>query len=134
MFFWIVQLILFFSWFVFNVFLCKNAYRLKTDTPRLLRNPLTELLLYLISFVLPLIAGILMYIYHNILWAALDVGFYIVVWKLNTKRYYNKTFQEYKRLYVYDLKQKGILDQFTEQEISETIHRILREDEPYIRV
>lgn len=78
---------------------------------------MTELLLYLISFVLPLIAGILMYIYHNILWAALDVGFYIVVWKLNTKRYYNKTFQEYKRLYVYDLKQKGILDQFTEQRL-----------------
>lgn len=130
MFFWAVQSVLFITWLVFNLYHSYTVFRLKTDTPAILRNPVNELLLYAINYIIPLIAGILTYMYHNILWAGLSVAFYVSVWRFNTNRGYRKAFQTYKRLHVYDLKERGILDRFTEQEIDDTIRRLLDDQVP----
>jgi hypothetical protein len=126
--FWIIQILLFSGWFILNLYLSYTHFRLKTDTPRILRNRLNELLLYLINFALPLIAGVLIYAYQNLLFAGVTVAFYVLVWKVNMARGYRSAFQTCRRLHICDLKERGVLDQFTEEEIDETVRRMLEED------
>ena len=128
MLFWFIQIPLFIIWFILNLYLSYTAFRLKTDTPGILRNSLNELLLYMINIILPLVAGAITYVYHNILLAGLTVVFYVIVWRENMSRSYRKRFQEYKRLHIWDLKERGVLGQFTEEEIDETVRRMLEPD------
>jgi hypothetical protein len=106
MIFWIIQILLFSGWFIINFYISYTHFRLKTDTPRILRNPLNELFLYLMNFALPLIAGVLIYAYHNLLFAGVTVAFYVLVWKVNMARSYRNAFQAYRRLYIGDLKER----------------------------